>query len=118
MGFTEIFRGRCRAENEAFTLWASEWLAFWRKADKAFPGLDFNFQVPTEGEAKESNSDDEANPMVFSDAPSSIPLPGGPEIVAPTEVGSPTSVAGISPSNLHGLEVRATEATQSSASDI
>ena len=29
--------------DEACTLWASGWLAFWRKAAKVFPGLDFNF---------------------------------------------------------------------------
>ena len=32
--------------DEACTLWASGWLAFQRKAAKAFHGLDFNFQVP------------------------------------------------------------------------
>ena len=52
--------------------------------------------------------------MVFSNAPSSVPLPGEPEIEAPAAVGSPTSIA----SNLHGLEVRVTEAAQSPASDI
>ena len=35
--------------DETCTLWASGWLAFQRKAAKVFPGLDFNFQVPTEG---------------------------------------------------------------------
>ena len=50
---------------------------------------------------------------MFSDAPSSVPLPSEPEIKAPAEAGSPTSVAGTSPSNLHGLEVRVTEAAQS-----
>ena len=50
--------------------------------------------------------------------PSSVPLPGEPEIEAPIEVGSPTSVARTSPSDLHGLEVRVIEAAQSPASDI
>ena len=54
---------------EACTLWASEWLSFRRKAAKVFPGLDFNFQVPADGEAEESDSDDEADPVVFLDAP-------------------------------------------------
>ena len=36
--------------DEACTLWAFGWLAFLRKAAKVFPSLDFNFQVPTEGE--------------------------------------------------------------------
>ena len=35
--------------DEACTLWATRWLAFRRKAAKVFPGLDFNFQVPTKG---------------------------------------------------------------------
>ena len=104
--------------DEACTLWASEWLAFRLKAAKVFPGLDFNFQVPAKEEAEESNSDDEANPMVFSESPSSIPLPGEPEIEAPAKVGSPTSVVGTSPFDLHGLEVRVTEAAQSPTSNI
>ena len=99
-------------------MWDSGWLAFRRKAAKVFPGLDFNFQVPAEGEAKESDSDNEADPVVFSDAPSSIPLPGEPEIKAPIEAGSPTSVIGASPFDLHGLEVRVTESAQSPASYI
>ena len=55
--------------DEAYTLWTSRWLAFRHKATKVFPSLDFNFQVPTEGEAEESDFDDEADPMVLSDAP-------------------------------------------------
>ena len=104
--------------DKACTLWASGWLAFRCKAAKVFPGLDFNFQVPAKGKAKESDSDDEADPMVFSDAPYSVPLPGEPEIEAPAEADSPTSVVGTSPSDLHGLEVRVAEAAQSLASDI
>ena len=104
--------------DEACTLWAYGWLAFWLKATKVFPGLDFNFQVPVEGEAEESDSDNEADPVVFSDTPSSVPLPSEPEIKAPSETGSPTSVARTSPSDLHGLEVRVTKAAQSLASDI
>ena len=87
--------------DEACTLWASGWLSFRSKATKVFPGLDFNFQVPTEGEVEEFDFDDEADPMVFSDAPSSVPLPGEPEIETPTEVSSPTSVTGTSPFNVH-----------------
>ena len=34
--------------DEACTLWASGWLAFRSRATKAFPGLDFNLQVPNE----------------------------------------------------------------------
>ena len=104
--------------DEACTLWASGWLAFWCKAAKVFPGLDFNFQVPAEGEAEESDFDDEADPVVFSDAPSFVPLHGEPEIEASAEASSPTSVARTSPSDLHGLKVRVTEAAQSPTSDI
>ena len=88
----------------AYTLWASGWLAFRRKATKVFPGLDFNFQVPAEGEAEESDFDDEADLMVLSDAPSSVPLPGGPEVETPAEAGSPTSIAGTSPSDVHAAQ--------------
>ena len=72
--------------------------------------MDFNFQVHAKGEVEESNSDNEA--------PSSVPLPGEPEIKAPAGAGPPTSVVGTSPSDLHGLEVRVTEAAQSPVSDI
>ena len=51
---------------------------------------------------------------MFSDAPNSVPLPGEPEIEAPVAADSLTSVA----CDLHGLEVRVIEATQSPASDI
>ena len=57
----------------------------------------------------------EADPVVISDAPSSVLLPSEPEIEALAEVGSPTSIARTSPSDLHGLEVRVTKASQSSA---
>ena len=80
--------------DEACTLWASGWLAFLCKAAKFFLGLDFNFQVLAEGEEEESDSDDKEDPVVFSDAPSSVPLPGEPKIKAPAEAGSPTSVPG------------------------
>ena len=99
-------------------MWASEWFDFQRKATKVFPVLDFNFQVPAEGEAEESNSEDKADPVVFLDAPSYVPLLGEPDIEALAEASSPTSVAGTSPFDLHGLEVRVTEASQSHASDI
>ena len=44
--------------DEAYTLWASGWLSFRHRVAKAFPGLDFNFQVPDEEEAEESVSKD------------------------------------------------------------
>ena len=103
--------------DEACTLWASWWLAFRRKAAKVFPGLDFNFKVLVEGEVEESDSDDEADHVVFSNARSSVPLPSEPKIKAPIEADYPTSVTGTSPFDLHGLEVRVTEAAQSPPSD-
>ena len=54
---------------EACTLWASGWLSFRRKSTKVFSGLDFNFQVPVEGEVEESDFDYEADPVVLLDAP-------------------------------------------------
>ena len=45
-----------KLRDEACTLWASRWLAFRRRAAKAFSGLDFNLQVPDEEEAEESIS--------------------------------------------------------------
>ena len=69
--------------------------------------MDFNFQVSDEEEAEESVSEDEADPRVLSDTPSSIPLPGEAEV--PVEA---------SPSSLHGLEARTSEAARSSTSNI
>ena len=66
--------------------------------------MDFNFQVPAKGEAEESDSDDKAEPMEFSTVPNYVPLPGEPKIEAPVEASFPTSVAGSSPSDVHGLE--------------
>ena len=40
--------------DEACTQWASGWLAFQRRATNAFPSLDFNFDIPSDEEAKES----------------------------------------------------------------
>ena len=102
--------------DEPCTLWASGWLAFRCRAAKAFPGLNFNFQVPDEEEAKESVYEDEAYPGVFSDTPSSVPFPG--EVKVPAEAGSSLSLTGASPSDLHGLEARTTEAACSSTPNI
>ena len=102
--------------DEACTLWASGWLAFQRRAVKAFPGLDFNFQVPDEEEASASVFEDKSDPRVFSDTPSSVPLPGEAEV--PAEASSPPSLAGALPSDLHDLEARTTKAARSSTSNI
>ena len=90
--------------DEACTLWASGWLTFRRKATKVFPSLDFNFQVLAEWEAEESDFDDEADPMVLSDAPNSVPLPREPDVETPAEADSPTSVVGTSPSDVHDAQ--------------
>ena len=37
--------------DEACTQWDSGWLAFQRKAATAYPGLDLNFDIPSEEEA-------------------------------------------------------------------
>ena len=80
--------------DEASTLWASGWLAFRRRAAKAFPGLDFNFQVPDpdEEEAEESVSEDEVDLGVFSDTPNPVPLLS--EVEVPAEASSPLLPAG------------------------
>ena len=98
-------RSDCLAERRGLYLVGLRVACFSAKAAKVFPGLDFNFQVPVEGEAEESDSKDKADPVVFSDAPSSVPFPSEPEIEASADADSPTSVAGTSPSDLHGLEV-------------
>ena len=105
-----------KLRDEACTLWAFGWLAFRRRAAKVFSSLDFNFQDPDKEEAEESVSEDEADLGVFFDTPSSVPLPGEAEV--PTEAGSPLFPAGASPSDLHGLEARTTEAARSSTSNI
>ena len=90
--------------DEACTLWAPGWLAFRLRAAKDFRGLDFNFPIPNydEEEAEESISEDEADSGVSADTPSSVPLLGEVEVL--TEAGSPLSLVGASPSDLHGLE--------------
>ena len=44
--------------DEACTQWASGWLAFQRKATNAYPGLDLNFDIPSDKKAEESLSAD------------------------------------------------------------
>ena len=47
-----------RLRDKTCTQWASGWLAFQRKAANAYPGLDFNFDIPSNEEAEESLSAD------------------------------------------------------------
>ena len=43
-----------RLRDQASTQWASGWLAFQQKATIVYPGLDLNFDLPSDEEAKES----------------------------------------------------------------
>ena len=102
--------------DKACTLWAFGWLAFRCRAAKAFPGLDFNLQVPDEEEVEEFVSDEEVDPEVLSDTLSSVPLPGEAEILA--EASSSPSPAGALPSDRHDLEARTTEDARGSSPNI
>ena len=64
--------------DEAFTQWASGWLAFQRKVANAYPGLDLNFDIPSDEEAEESFSTDysgELNTSVETRSPFSPSAP-------------------------------------------
>ena len=104
--------------DEAGTLWAFGWLSFLRQAAKAFPGLDFNFQVPDrdEEEVEESVYEDEADPEVFSNTSCFVSLPGKAKVLA--EAGSPLLPTRASPSDLRSLEARTTKAACSSTLNI
>ena len=47
-----------RLRDEVCTQWASRWLAFQRKVANAYPGLDLNFDIPSDQKAEESLSAD------------------------------------------------------------
>ena len=64
-----------RLRDEPYTQWASRWLAFKRKAANAYPGLDFNFDIPSDEEAEESLSDDYSGE---SDTPVEAHYPSSP----------------------------------------
>ena len=67
-----------RLRDEACTQWAFRWLAFQRKAANVYPGLDFNFDIPSDEEAKESLSADyygELDTLVEAHSPSSPSSP-------------------------------------------
>ena len=67
-----------RLRDEACTQWASGWLAFQRKAANVFPGLDFNFDIPSDEEADESLSADysrEPDTPIEAHSPSSPSAP-------------------------------------------
>ena len=47
-----------RLRDQASTQWASGWLAFQQRAANVYPGLDFNFNLPSDEETEESLSAD------------------------------------------------------------
>ena len=55
--------------DDACTQWASGWLAFYRKAANAYPGLDLNFDIPSDEEAEKSfSANDSGEPNTPADA--------------------------------------------------
>ena len=83
-------------KDEACTQWASRWLAFQRRASRAFPDLEFNIQVSdeeVEGSASEAEVD--AGAEVFSGAPDLASLPGDPRV--PSRARTSASPAGAPP---------------------
>ena len=67
-----------RLRDEACTQWASGWLAFERKAADVYPGLDFNFDIPSDEEAEESLSTDYSGELDTSAEAHSPSSPSGP----------------------------------------
>ena len=68
--------GIASLRDEAYTQWASGWLAFQRKAATAYSGLDLNFDIPSDEEAEESFSaacSREPNTPADARSPSSPP---------------------------------------------
>ena len=91
-------RGEIRAElkDEACTQWASGWLAFQRRASRAFPDLELNIQLSDEEvEGSASKAKVDAGVEVFSGAPDHAPVPSDPRV--PSGASSSTSPAGASP---------------------
>ena len=67
-----------RLRDQANVQWASGWLTFQQKATNVYPGLDFNFDLPSEEEAEESfsaNYSQEPGTSVEADSPSSLSVP-------------------------------------------
>ena len=61
-------------KDEVYTQWGSGWLVFQRKASSAYPGLDFNFDIPSDEETEGSFSVDyfgEPNTLAEARSPSS-----------------------------------------------
>ena len=68
-----------RLRDEACTQWASGWLAFQRKAVNSYPGLDFNFDIPSDEEVEESLSADYSGE---TDTPAEAHSPSSPSAPA------------------------------------
>ena len=67
-----------RLRDQASAQWASGWLAFQQKAADAYPGLDFNFDLPSDEEAEESfsaNYSQEPSTLAEAHSPSSLSVP-------------------------------------------
>ena len=77
-----------RLKDEACTQWAFRWLTFHRKAANAYPGLDFNFNIPSDEEAEESLSADhsrEPDTPAEAHSPSSPSAPS-PDVLSPAHI--------------------------------
>ena len=67
-----------RLRDQASAQWASGWLAFQQKAAIVYPGLDFNFDFPSDEEAEESfsvNYSQEPGTPTEAHSPSSLSVP-------------------------------------------
>ena len=83
-------------KDEACTQWASGWLAFQHRASRAFPDLEFNFQLSDE-EAEESIFEADADTEMLSGASDCAPLPN--DLRVPLEASSPALLVGALPSD-------------------
>ena len=77
--------------DDAYTQWASSWLAFQHMASRAFQDSKFNFQLSDE-EAEESVFEVDADAEVLSGAFDHAPLPD--DLWVPLEASSPALPAG------------------------
>ena len=64
-----------RLRYEACTQWVFRWLAFQRRAVNAYPGLDFNFDIPSDEKSEESLSADYSGEP---DTPAEVHTPSSP----------------------------------------
>ena len=88
-----------RLRDEDCTHWASRWLGFQRKDANVYPGLDFNFDIPSDEEAEESLFVDysgEPNTPVEAHSPSSPSAPSS-EVKSPAHIIVFFFLAGLEP---------------------